>query len=119
MSVFPGSRRQGCFPHLVGATVRPGLVEDELGNLRVMSRSGIICRLYEALVDKDHLEVLKSYIFFTRHCPRGLFASLWHSMIEFLEAVDEKRAVRILTERYLFRASAKFAASVSMSVNPI
>ena len=36
-----------------------------------------------------------------------------------MEAVDEKRAVRILTERYFFRASAKFAAFVSMSVNPI
>ena len=105
-AVFPMSRRQGCFPHLIGATTRPALWEDEGGNVQHMYRSGIFARLREALVDQEHLALLKQYIYVTRHCPKGLFAGLWANMVAYLENHGERRAVQLLNGRYLFRSLA-------------
>lgn len=100
---------EGCFPHLIGATTRPALWEDEGGNVQHMYRSGIFARLREALVDQEHLALLKQYIYFTRHCPKGLFAGLWANMVAYLENHGERRAVQLLNGRYLFRSLAWLA----------
>lgn len=105
LAVFPQSRRQGCFPHLVGATTRPAVWEEsEGGSKQKMHRSGIFQKVREAISDSSHLDVLQKLVCYTRACSRGVFSALWSSMLQDLRQCEELKAVRTLTERYLIRA---------------
>lgn len=108
LAIFPRSRRQGCFPHLIGATTRPAVWEEsEGGSKQKMHRSGIFQKLREALDDSSHLDVVQKLVYYTRSCSRGVFSMLWSSMLQDLRQSEELQAIHLLTERYLNRALAE------------
>lgn len=108
LAIFPQSRRQGCFPHLIGATTRPAVWEEsEGGSKQKMHRSGIFQKLREALDDSSHLDVVQKLVYYTRSCSRGVFSMLWSSMLQDLRQSEELQAIHLLTECYLNRALAE------------
>ena len=75
--------------------------KDEIERLRVW-RNGIMKNLQGALNNADAvLPILEHVIHTSRYLPRGAFALLWRTTLEWLQESGESRACTLLTKHYL------------------